>query len=59
MCIGLKAAACNFFLIIPAGVVLLPDVDEGVAVAAPTPGFGEVDHFFGRLALKMGVLVEA
>jgi hypothetical protein len=42
--------------------VLQDDDDEGVVVVvAPPPmlGFGEEDHFFGRLALKMGVLVEA
>lgn len=39
--------------------VLQDDDDEGVVVVAPMLGFGEEDHFFGRLALKMGVFVEA
>ena len=43
------------------GVLQDDDDDEGVVVVvvAPMLGFGEEDHFFGRLALKMGVLVEA
>lgn len=64
MCIGLKVVACNVFLILAMLAVvgvLQDDDDEGVVVVAPPPmlGFGEEDHFFGRLALKMGVLVEA
>jgi hypothetical protein len=65
---GLRVVACNFFLSLPiiSGVVGGDDNDddlEGVVVveeaATVWVDFGEADHFLGRLALNIGVWVEA
>ncbi len=61
--------ACNFFLSLPiiSGVVGGDDNEfEGVVAVAEEEAattlwvdFGEADHFLGRLALNIGVWVEA